>query len=85
MTHDKDKILIRAKDVTLVIAVLTMLGMFIGPMKKIFLLDETIDKVNKLQDMGYERDKQIAIINTQYADIEKQLEQMNWQLRKLRN
>lgn len=84
MMHDKDKILIRAKDITLMLSVLTLLGFLFGPAKKIFQLEQTIEDVKDLKtDVGVTKTN-IAVINAQYADIQKQLEQVNWQLRAMR-
>lgn len=83
MTHDKDKILIRAKDIVLMISILTMLGMFLGPMRKIFKVEETILDVEKLKEEAVSAKIERAVTNTQLADMVKQLEQINWQLRRM--
>lgn len=84
MTHDKDKILLRAKDITLMVSIITLLGFLFGPAKKIFQLEQTIDDVRELKtDVGMTKTN-VAVINAQYADIQKQLEQVNWQLRAMR-
>lgn len=85
MVHDTDKILLRAKDIGLLIGVVSLLGMFFGPLKKVFQMEETITKMAKLEDRVGGHDSSIAVINSQYADIQKQLEQMNWQLRRINN
>lgn len=85
MTHDKDKILIRAKDIAMVISILTLLGFLIGPSKKIFQLEQTIEDVKALKLDVFQNTTNIAVINAQYADIQKQLEQVNWQLRAMRS
>jgi uncharacterized coiled-coil protein SlyX len=79
----KDTFLIRSKDVGLLIAILTLAGLVLGPMKKVFQLEATIGKVEKLEDRVNGNEKNIAVINSQYADISKQLDQINWQLRRL--
>lgn len=83
MGHDKDKILLRAKDVGLLLMIFTLLGFIIGPMKKIFQLEQTIEDVKELKTHEAATTTSIAVINSQYADIQKQLEQMNWQLRRI--
>lgn len=81
----KDNFLIRAKDVSLLIAILTLMGMFVGPMKKIFQLDDTISKMDKIQDQVNSNKTDIAVVNAQYAQISKQLDQISWQLRRIKN
>lgn len=84
MAHDKDKILLRAKDVGLLIAIFTLLGFLVGPMKKIFQLEQTLEDVKELKISSNENKTNIAVIASQYTDISKQLEQINWQLRRMR-
>lgn len=81
--HDKDKILLRAKDIGLLIMIFTLLGFIVGPMKKVFQLEQTIEDVRELKQKEAITSTSIAVINAQYADIQKQLEQMNWQLRRI--
>lgn len=88
----KDQVLIRAKDVTLMISIITLLGLVIVPVKKIFKFDETIEKVAKLetkqetmQAAQIVTDRNLAVVSAQYAEIGKQLDQINWQLRRMRD
>lgn len=85
MTNDKDKILLRAKDIGLLIMIFTLLGFLVGPMKKMFQLDQTIEDVKELKAQVSDTKINIAVINTQYTDIKEQLKQMNWQLRRIKN
>lgn len=81
----KDQVLIRAKDVTLLISILTLLGLLFGPMRKVFMLEQTIDDVAGLKkDVGDDKTA-IAVINSQYADINSQLKEIKWQLRGMNN
>lgn len=83
MTHDKDKILLRAKDVSLLIMVLTFLGLVMGPLKKVFKLDDMIQKVEKLEDKTYSNSEAIAVVIAQNKEIGEQVKQINWQLRSM--
>lgn len=83
MTHDKDKILLRAKDLSLLILVLTFFGLIAGPLKKIFTIDDIISKVAKMDDRVSAHETSIAVINSQYQEIQEQLKQINWQLRSI--
>lgn len=83
MTHDKDKILLRAKDIGLLVLVLTFFGMLAGPLKRIFQLNETIEKVQKLEDNRIDQERNMAIIRTQLEGLSKQLDQVSWQLRRI--
>lgn len=82
MTHDKDKILLRAKDLSLLVLVITFLGLVVGPLKKILKLDDMICKVEKLEDKTYSNSENIAVIIAQNKEIMEQIKQMSWQLRR---
>lgn len=81
MTHDKDKILLRAKDISLLVMVVTFLGLIAGPLKKIFVLDSMIEKVEKLEDKTYSHATAIAVVMSQNKEILEQIKQLNWQMR----
>lgn len=83
MTHDKDKILLRAKDIGLLISIIILLGMILGPMKKAFIWDQTAEKVEKLEEKFNQQSNDMAVIKSQYADISKQLDSIQWQLRRI--
>lgn len=84
MRLNKDQILIRAKDITLVVTILTLLGFAFVPFKKFFQFDEAVGKIATIES-GLQSVKQdVAVTNAQYAMITKQLEQINWQLRTMR-
>lgn len=87
-----DKILIRAKDIGLLISILTLFGFLFGPMKKIFVFEQTVVEVAELKsemqkasEIATDNKVKIAIVNTQYVEISKQLDQINWQLRRMRD
>ncbi len=63
--------------------ILTLLGFIVGPARKFFQLEQTLDDVKILKENAVTMNTNIAVINAQYADIQKQLEQMNWRLRKI--
>lgn len=83
MTNDRDKILIRAKDIGLLIMIVTLMGFLIGPMKKVFQMEQTIEDVRELKIEASQTKTNFAVINSQYNDIQKQLEQMNWNIRRI--
>ena len=73
----------RSKDAAIIAAILSLFGMLWGPMKKIVVLDQTIVKVEKLEDKVAANTQSLAVTDSRYQDINKQLEQINWQLRRL--
>lgn len=83
MTHDKDKILLRAKDLGLLILVGTVLTMILGPLKRVYQWNEAVDRVSKLEERVSAEEKNIAVTQAEFDQIQKQLEQINWQLRRL--
>lgn len=84
MSHDKDKILIRAKDISLLILVLSLFGLIAGPMKKIFKLEDTIQDVIVLKQESAAHKQNIAVVNANLENISKQLDQINWHLSRMR-
>lgn len=82
MTHDKDKILLRAKDISLLVLVLTFLGLLTGPLKKVFKLDDMISKVERLEEKTYSNSENIAVIISQNKEIMEQMRMINSQLRR---
>lgn len=85
MTHDKDKILIRAKDITMIVSIITLLGLVLSPVKKIFKFDDAVEKIAKLEDRMMINEREIATIDAHYADISKQLDQISWKLQRIRD
>lgn len=83
MSHDANKILLRARDIGYLVGLLTLFGMFFGPMKRVFQMSETIEKVAKLEDKVSTQSENLAVVSSQYKEISKQLDQINWQLRRL--
>lgn len=82
MTHDKDKILLRAKNISLLVLVLTFLGLLTGPLKKVFKLDDMISKVERLEEKTYSNSENIAVIISQNKEIMEQMRMINSQLRR---
>ncbi len=85
---DRDKILLRAKDITLIISVLTMLGLLLGPVKQFIRIQAVADDVIMMkQDMRATiaqtnaNTTAIAVVSTQYESISKQLESIQRDVR----
>jgi hypothetical protein len=76
MNGQGDKVLIRAKDISLLILVLTFFGMVMGPLKKIFKLEDVIVKVEKLEASDDNQNEQLTVIKTQYTEIDRKLERL---------
>lgn len=85
MPQDKDKVLIRAKDISLLILVLTFFGMIAGPLRKVFILESLIAKVDKIEEVSFQNRTDNAVNKAQYQEISEQLRQINWQLRNMNN
>lgn len=83
MAHSTDQLMIRAKDISLMIAILTLIGLILGPIHKIYQWDDSTQKVAQLETEVNDQMKTIAVIQSEFSDISKQLDQINWQLRKI--
>ncbi len=83
MSGGGDKFLIRAKDIALLATILTLIGAILGPIKKAYQWDEAVTKVQDLQSRVDADDRNIAVVQSEFTEISKQLEQINWQLRRL--
>lgn len=81
--HNTNQVLIRAKDIGLLIAILTLVGMILGPLKKTYQWDETVQDVAELKKEIRTQSEEIAVTKSEFDQISKQLDQINWQLRRL--
>lgn len=80
MSHDKDKILLRAKDISLFIMILTLFGLIMGPMKKLFKLESVIEDVEKMKPLVISHDTKIAINDERWAQVQRELQSINRKL-----
>lgn len=83
MPQDRDRILLRAKDISLVIAIITLVGLIIGPLKQTVKWDQASEQVERLRDKLEQQGNDMAVIKAQYNEISKQLDSINWQLRRM--
>lgn len=83
MQHDKDRVLLRTKDISIIILIVTVLGLFGTQFKKIYRWDETADKMAALEMRVATAERSTLVVSTQLEGISKQLEQINWQLRRM--
>ena len=80
---DKDRILIRAKDVSIIILILTVLGLVGTQFKRVYRWDEAVERLEKLEARVTANERVVVVISTQLEGISKQLDQVNWQLRRM--
>lgn len=81
----RDKVLIRAKDISILLLVAAVLGILGTQFKRIYRWDETSDKVEKLEIRMTNSEHVSISINTQLEGISKQLDQLSWQLRRMQS
>ena len=79
----KDQVLLRTKDISIILLVCTMLGLIGTQFKKIYRWDETADKMEKLEARVSANERITIQISTQLDGISKQLDQVNWSLRRM--
>lgn len=80
---DKDRILIRAKDVSIIVLILTVLGLVGTQFKRVYRWDEAAERLEKLEVRVSNNERVVVVISTQLEGISKQLDQVNWQLRRM--
>lgn len=81
----RDRVLLRTKDVSIIILICTLLGLIGTQTKKIYRWDETADKIVQLETRIRAAETTNTVVVTQLDSISKQLEQINWQLRRINN
>lgn len=80
MSMDKDKILLRAKDIALLVSILILAGLLLNPIRKTFEWDMAVKKVEALEDKVSANSTALAITRSQYDEIIKNLEKINRRL-----
>lgn len=80
MTHDKDRVLLRAKDISIMVLIVTILGIVGTQFRRVYRWDEAADKLDRLEARVSINEKGVTVIGTQLDGISKQLEQINYQL-----
>lgn len=88
----KDQVLIRAKDIGLIISVVTLFGMLFGPLKKFVYMEAAAAEIPALKkELSDTREKtnrnelNNAVAMAKLEDISKQIDQVLWQLRRMRD
>lgn len=85
MNSEKDRVLLRTKDVAIIIMIATVVGILGTQLKKIYRWDAMSDKVDVLETRVRATETSNAVVIAQLSEISKQLEQVNWQLRRMGN
>lgn len=83
--HDKDKVLLRTKDVAIIIMIVTVLGTLGTQFRKVYRWDDAVEKISQLEARVRAAETTNTVVVTQLDGIAKQLEQINWQLRRMNN
>lgn len=81
--HDKDRVLLRTKDISVILLICTILGIIGTQFKKVYRWDETADRIVALEARVAASERSTLVVSTQLEGISKQLEQINWQLRRM--
>jgi uncharacterized coiled-coil protein SlyX len=85
MSHNKDRVLLRVKDIATIVLICTVLGIIGTQFRRVYRWDEAADRVERLEVRVTESEHVTIAISTQLEGISKQLEQINWQLRRMQN
>ena len=83
MPHGKDQILLRTKDVSISLLICSLLGIIGTQFKKVYRWDEAADRISALELRLVTAERTAAVVNSQLEGISKQLDQINWQLRRM--
>lgn len=80
---NKDQVLLRTKDISIILLVCTMLGLVGTQFKKVYRWDEAAERIIQLEIRVRAAETTNTVVVTQLDAIAKQLEQINWQLRRI--
>lgn len=69
MPHDKDRILIRAKDIGLIIGIVTLATMAFSFYKKLYAWDNSAARVEKIAEIVAVHETKIAINDERWREI----------------
>lgn len=83
MPQNADRVLLRVKDVSIIVLICTVIGLVGTQLKHIYRWDEAADRLEKLEVRVSASEKVTVAISTQLDGISKQLDQVNWQLRRM--
>lgn len=80
---DKDRVLLRTKDVSIIILICTVLGLIGTQLKKVYRWDEAVERVEKLESRVRQAENVNIAVVARLDEISKQLDQANFYLRRM--
>lgn len=80
MSHNANQILIRAKDVALLVTILSLLGMFVKLANKPTEWDQDTSRLDRIEPIVASHETRLAVIDARSQDILEQLRSINRKL-----
>lgn len=80
---DKDRVLLRTKDVSIIILICTVIGIVGTQFRKVYRWDETANRVDQLEIRVRQTENVNIAMVARLEEISKQLDQANWYLRRM--
>ena len=85
MVASKDQVLLRTKDISVIILIVTLLGVIGTQFKKIYRWEQAADKVEQMEPRLRNTEQIGTVVTTQLTEISKQLDDIKWQMRRMQN
>lgn len=79
----QDRVLLRTKDISVILLICTILGILGTQFRKIYRWDEAADRVVALEVRIRQTENVNTAVVARLDEISKQLDQVNWQLRRM--
>lgn len=82
---EKNHVLLTTKGIGIALTVIAFLGVIGSQLMKVYRWEATADNMEKLEERVGKNEQGIANIGGQLTGISKQLEEVNWRLRRMGN
>ena len=85
MVANKDQVLLRTKDISLIVLIVTLLGVIGTQFKKFYRWEQAAEKIEQLEPRVRSTEQIGSVVTTQLTEISKQLDDIKWQMRRMQN
>lgn len=85
MVTGKDQVLLRTKDISLIVLIVTLLGVIGTQLKKFYRWEQAADRIEQIEPRVRSAEQMGTVVTTQLIEISKQLDDIKWQMRRIQN